>query len=308
MAMTLVEAAKINSGDVVKSAVIEMYARASDVLRVLPFEDIPGNAVRYNQEAALPGVAFRGVNEAYAESTGILNPVMDPVVIAGGDIDVDRYIVSTQGDAVRSTHEGLKVKALAHLWTTKFIKGDMETDPREFDGLQKRIVGDQLVAAGSASGGDALSLNKLDETIDQVDEPSHLIMSRAMRRLLTSAARNTAVSGYITYGKDEFGRQLTMYSDLTILTTDGKGQTPVIAFDEANPGGGSNVGTSIYVTDMQEGMLNGIQNGTMDVRDLGEIDSKPVFRTRCEWYAGITIYHGRAAARLYGIKNAAVTV
>jgi hypothetical protein len=306
--MTLVEAAKLNTTDVVKSAIIEMYARASDVLRVLPFESIPGNAVRYNQEAALPGVAFRGINEAYTESTGILNPVMDPVVIAGGDLDVDNYIIQTQGEGTRTTHENLKVKALAHLWTTKFIKGDSESDPREFDGLQKRLVGSQLIAAGSTSGGDALSLAKLDEAIDQVDEPTHLVMSRAMRRLMTSAARNPSVTGYITYGQDEFGRQISKYNDLPILTTDGRGQTPVLAFNEVNPGGGSNVGTSIYVVDMMEGMLNGIQNGEMDVRDLGEIDTKPVHRTRVEWYAGLTVYHGRAAARLYGIKNATVTV
>jgi len=65
MALTLVEAAKINPGDVLKSAIIEQYARTSDILRVLPFEDIQGNAVKYNQESALPGVGFRGVNEGY---------------------------------------------------------------------------------------------------------------------------------------------------------------------------------------------------------------------------------------------------
>jgi len=40
MALTLVEAAKVNSGDVIKSAVIEMFARESDVLMTLPYEEI----------------------------------------------------------------------------------------------------------------------------------------------------------------------------------------------------------------------------------------------------------------------------
>jgi len=113
MALTLVEAAKINSGDVVKSAVIEQYARSSDILRVLPFENISGNAIKYNQEGSLPGIGFRGVNEAYSESTGVLNPVTEPLVIAGGDLDVDNFIIETQGASVRSTHEMMKVKALA---------------------------------------------------------------------------------------------------------------------------------------------------------------------------------------------------
>jgi len=37
------------------------------------------------------------------------------------------------------------------------------------------------------------------------------------------------------------------------------------------------------------------------VRDLGEIDEKPVFRTRIEWYCGMAVFHPRAAARLKGV-------
>ena len=45
----------------------------------------------------------------------------------------------------------------------------------------------------------------------------------------------------------------------------------------------------------------------MDVRDLGELQTEPKFRTRVEWYAGIAVKHGRAVGRLRGISNAAVT-
>jgi hypothetical protein len=54
-------------------------------------------------------------------------------------------------------------------------------------------------------------------------------------------------------------------------------------------------------------MLSGLQNGAIDVRDLGELDTKPAFRTRVEWYSGLAIYNGRSAARLRYITNAAVT-
>jgi hypothetical protein len=61
MALTIVEASKLNSGDVARTAIVEMYARNSDILRVLPFEGISGNALKYNREDILPGVGFRGV-------------------------------------------------------------------------------------------------------------------------------------------------------------------------------------------------------------------------------------------------------
>lgn len=306
MGLTLVEAAK-QASSIVQGAVIEMFARESDILRTFPFTTIQGNALRYNQEAVLPGVAFRGVNESYTPSTGVVNPKAEPLVISGGELDVDTFIVKTMGAGVRAQHEQLKVKAIAADWTRAFIKGDSSTAPKEFDGLQARVTGAQKIAAGSTSGGDALSLAKLDETIDAVDSPTHIIMTKAMRRLLTAAARNPTVTGYVTYAKDEFGRRVTQYNDLPILVPYGEnGGTEPIAFDEANPGGGSAVGTSIYVVSFGSQRLEGIQNAPMDVRDLGEIQASPVYRTRVEWFAGIACWHGRAVSRLWGIKNAAV--
>jgi hypothetical protein len=64
VALTIVEAAKLNSGDVIRNGIIEMYARNSDILRTLPFDNIAGNALKYNREDILPGVGFRGVNQA----------------------------------------------------------------------------------------------------------------------------------------------------------------------------------------------------------------------------------------------------
>jgi len=307
MALTLVEAAKLHSGDVVRSAVIELYARSSDVLQVLPFDDIVGNSLRYNREDKLPGVGFRGINEGYTESTGILNPQTENLVIAGGDLDVDKFIIDTMGADQRSVQEAMKVKALALRWTKAFIKGDSESDPREFDGLQKRITGTMLVS-NNASTGAALSLAKLDELIDAVNSPTHLIMNKTMRRLLSAAARNTGVGGFITYTKDAFGQRVAQYGELPILIVDeDEGGNQILPFTEAAAGGGTQ-STSIYCVSMGEGMLTGLQNGTLNARDIGELEGKPALRTRVEWYNGVAVYHGKAAARLYGITNAAVTV
>lgn len=307
MAMTLIEAAKRNGGDVVRAAVIETYARSSDILRVLPFENIAGNALKYNQEQALPGIGFRGVNEGYSESTGVINPVTESLVIAGGDLDVDKFIVQTMGPDQRTSQEMMKVKALAHRWTNAFIKGDSTGSSKEFDGLQVRLTGSQLIAAGATAGGDVLSLLKLDELIDSVEGATHLLMSRAMRRLLTASARTTSVSGFITWTRDEFGRQIARYNDLPILIADALGDAyATLGFNEANPGGGGNVGTSIYALALGDSTLTGIQNGDPQVTDLGELEAKPTLRTRVEWYNGIALFHPRAASRLYGIKTGAV--
>jgi hypothetical protein len=306
MALNLVEAAK-RFQNPIQSAIVEMFAEGSDVLQFLPFQTIQGGAMRYNREETLPGVGFRGVNEAYSESTGVLNPIMEPLVIAGGDLDVDAFILRTQGEDQRSVQESMKVKALALRWTETFIKGDNATEPREFDGLQMRLTGSQKIVAGATANGTPLSLAKLDELIDAVDNPTALIMNKAMRRRLTTAARTTSVAATINYEQDAFGRRLTQYNDLPILIADqDETGTDILGFTEA-ASSGTATGTSIYCVSFTEGMMHGIQSSDIMVKDLGELETKPVFRTRVEWDCGIAIKHGKAAARLWSISDAAVT-
>jgi hypothetical protein len=47
--------------------------------------------------------------------------------------------------------------------------------------------------------------------------------------------------------------------------------------------------------------VSGLQNGGINARDLGELEDKPAFRTRVEWYSGLAVFKGRAAARLQHI-------
>lgn len=307
MALTLIEAAKLNSGDVLRSAIIELYAGSSPIMGVLPIADIAGNALKYNREASLPGVGFRGVNEAFASSTGVLNPMIEPLVIAGGDLDVDRFILSTMGMNQRSVQEAMKVRALGLMLTRKFIKGDQTSDPREFDGLQTRVTGSQLIPAGATANGTALSLGVLDEAIDQTLNPTHIIMNKKMARRLTTASRTSSVAGNITFSTDAFGRRITEYNGLPILTMDLDGEgTDILPFTEAATSGTATA-TSIYVVSLGGDGITGIQNGGISVRDLGELQTAPVYRTRVEWFMGIAIFNGRAVTRIWSVADAAIT-
>lgn len=300
MALTLLEAAKLNSGDVFKAGVLAKFAESSEILRVLGFLGINGNSLKYNVEETLPGIGFRGVNGSYTESTGIINPKTESLVIAGGDLDVDKFIVDTMGSSQRTVHEAMKIKALALAWTKTFFKGDNETNPLEFDGLQKRLQGDAVIANHATGAG--LSLAKLDEAIDAVDGANAILMSKAMRRRLTVAARTAAVGGNITYTIDQFGRQVTMYNDLPILIVDKDNENnDILGFTETNST------TSIYVVAFGDGQVQGLENGGMSVRDLGELETKPSLRTRIEWYSGFGVFAPRSAARLKNITDAAVT-
>lgn len=306
--ITLFEASKLNPGEVLRNTIIEHFARSSDMLRATQFINVAGGAYRYNREGSLPGVAFRGIGEGYTASVGIMNPQTEALTISGGELDVDKATLAFTSDDVRSQHELRQVKALSLTIGAKMINGDSTADPREFDGLRTRILGDQLLDAGTTDGGDPLSVSALRDLIDQVDDATHLIMSKKMRNLLTSAADDPAVGGYITKSVDEFGRRITEFDNLPILVVDYDALgAQIIDFNEVGVGGPTATATSIYCVNMGDEGVVGLQNGMMNVTDIGELDDRPVFRTRVEWYVGMAVMHGRAAARLRGISNAAVT-
>ena len=84
-----------------------------------------------------------------------MNPQVEALYVLGGLSAVDRALVKTQGNVnnLRAIYDAMKAKAAALEYTKKFFKGDNSSDPNEFDGLQQRLTGDQLIAMGSTSGG-----------------------------------------------------------------------------------------------------------------------------------------------------------
>jgi hypothetical protein len=212
------------------------------------------------------------------------------------------------GADIRAQKELSQVKALSLNIGAQMINGDSTLDPRGFDGLRTRIVGDQLMDAGSTDGGNALSVGMLRDLIDMVDSPTHLVMSKKMRNLLSAAATDSTIGGYIAYDKDEFGRRVTMFDGLPIVTTDyDAAGAQIIDFNEVGAGGPTATASSVYCVNFGDEGVTGLQNGVMEVRDLGEMQTKPALLTRVEWLVGMAVLHGRAAARLRGIAKSAVT-
>lgn len=275
-------------------------------MAAMPIMDIPGNSYSYAQEAKLPSVGFRGYNGTYTSSIGVVNNQSESLRIAGGELDVDTALVKTHGQAVRTRHEAMQVKSMGQTITSGFINGD-SSDGVSFDGLRVRVRGYQLLAANenTPNANGPLSLSTLDEAIDRVDGPTHIIMSKRMRNLLSQASKDRDVAGNLVFAKDDFGRRVAFYNDLPILITeDDQNGNKIIDFNEAGPGGG-NTAQSLYVVSLGEGKVMGLQNGIMEVKDLGEIDAAPVYRTRVEWLIAMAVMHGKAVSRVWGITEAA---
>lgn len=303
MALLLQEASKL-AQDQLRAGIIEVFAENSVILERMDFLNIRGNAYTYNLEGDLPGVAFRGVNEAFTESTGVINPMTESLKIAGGDLDVDSHIIRTRGEQVRAAHEAMKVKAMARYLNRIMFDGDSIANPREFDGLNARLTGSQNILAGA--GGAALTQDMVDDLLRQVPGANALLVGDGGEQLMTKLLRNDS---QVNTTVDFFGRQVTTYAGVPILNVgDDENHNEILDFDE-DPGDAVFDTTSIYAVRMgsadAEQDLFGLQTEMgMMVRDLGELDSKPALRTRVEWDISIVLASRDCAARLRGITNA----
>lgn len=298
-ALTLIEAAGFIK-DPMQRSLVELYAASTPLLGAIPFQPVDGGALTFMREAELPEADWRKINAGFGSSTGKMEKVTEYLHSLGGDVDVDTFIVKTgQGD-VRAMQETMQVKSIAQTFDRAFIKGSAVDDADGITGLQARLAGTgQEIDNGTAG----LKLDKFDEGIHTCEGANALFMNKAMIRRLTAASRNTSVGGFITFQQDQFGRQVAYYGGLPILEADPFGhKNSPLDFTEPTST------TSIYVLNLSAEGVVGLQHSTPEIRDLGETDDAPVERSRVEWLCGMAIFNPRAAVRIKGITNAAVTV
>ncbi|MCU1679210.1 MAG: hypothetical protein JWM93_3968 [Frankiales bacterium] len=321
-AVTLAEAAVLSEDD--RSArIMAKFVVTSNLLDRIPFMKIDGNAYAYDIENALPGVAFRSVNEAYVESTGAFNQLTEKLVIFGGDADVDRFIQVTRSNLVdqRRAQEDLKVKAASFLFQDTFFNGDVAVNPKAFDGLKKRLVGTQVIDAGvngipvvgnGASDAQAF-FDALDALLAAVPgltpENGAVYANAAVLAKIKGAGRR--IAGVETVREDMTGKRVISWQGIPILDPGlNLAQTNVLPQNETQ--GASNVASSIYAVKFGEdevdagvtGLYNSDDGDVVMVDNLGMLQEKPAIRTRVEVYGGVAVFGGKAAARLRGVLAA----
>jgi hypothetical protein len=314
MAVTLAESAKLSTNQL-RAGVIETIVQEFNPLSELRFEDVQGNAYAYNTEGTLPGVAFRGVNQGYAESTGTVNDRTESLTMFGGDADVDRFIEVTRGNLVgqRATQTALKSKALALGFADAFINGDKSANANAFDGLKTRLTGAQVISAGTNGlaivGADDAArhtfLDKLDELLAAVPGGADaLIMNSGVKAKIKSAARR--IGGWDST-RAEFGMTIDTYNGVRLYDA-GVNPAGVPIIPQTEVQGTATNASSIYAVkwaggENDTGVLGLWSPGGVMVDDLGMLQEKPVYRTRIELYSSIAVF-GRGAARLTGVLNA----
>ncbi len=310
MTLTLAESAKLST-DQLQRGVIETFVQESPILDRLPLIPVVGNSYRYNEESTLPGVSFRAVNEPYPESTGTLNQRVENLAILGGDADLDKFIVQTRGNIndQRAVQTAMKVKAASIHFADQFFNGDVMVDPKGFDGLRKRLIGRQVIDAkgiGPVAGG-----HDFFDTLDALTNQVRGMSGTNGALYMNAAIRAKIVSGFRRLGGGELlvseiaGKRALMWNGIPLLDAgqrlDGTDVLPLTAGT-----GGKETGDIYAVrfgTTEADAGVSGLTNGGIQTTDLGEAHDKPVLRTRIDFYCGIALFSGKAAARLTNVLN-----
>jgi hypothetical protein len=293
MALQLIDA-QVLSKDVLQAGIIETIVKESSVLSVLPFQEIEGNAYSYNVEKALPTVAFREVNEAYTANEAQFEQRSENLVILGGDVELDRFIIQTLSNVNDQMAVQImeKAKAIANTFSKTFFKGNKATNKKEFDGLDIRIAGTEqeldYQAAEIEGEGNARKLDAVNALLDKVRGGADvLFMNKRVKRKLLAVLQ--ASDHYVESGSDAFGRPIHMYAGVPLLTVENEilDDTDIYAVK---------FGAYTHVT--------GLTNGGVSVRRLGETSAKAVEVTRIEFFCGLAQFNPYASARLknFGIE------
>lgn len=300
MALTQAEAAKLTQ-DLMLRGVIETIVSESQLLAYLPFMDISGNALTYNQEATLPTAAFYSVGDAWSEDTPTFTQKTAKLAILGGDADVDNFLQQTYSDPndLAAAVVAAKAKAVGRKWSDTFFNGDATADPKSFDGLHKLIpAGQRRKANNDNANGGALTLDDMDAFIDLVKpgKPDALFLSKRTRRKLKQLRRNAA--NVMEVDIDRFGRRVEYYDGIPLVIDD-------FISDTRTVGTSTGICSTIYAVQFGYGRgVMGIQNGGVQVETVGSLETKDATRRRVKWYGAIVNFRDIAAAALEGITNA----
>lgn len=294
MPLTLAEAGKL-SQDMLIKGVVETIIDESAVLRYLPFVQVVGNSLRYNQELTLGSVDFYAVGDTWAESAMTVSERTAQLAILGGDADVDAFLQQTYSDPndLRALMVAAKAKSLANKFNDTFFNGDSAANPKQFDGLKKLSAGARTTSKGV--DGVPLDLGQLDELIDMIRPglPDVLFMSKKTRRALSNLRR--ASGSVLETSTDSFGKRVLTYDGIPVEVDDH------IADNEVQ--GASADTSSIYALQFgfQTGLC-GLENGGIQVQPLGALETKDAWRTRIKWYTGLALFRDVALARLKGVQ------
>lgn len=313
--------------------------RMNDILKLIPIVRKKSLRVTGQEWDTLPTPMFRDINEQFTDSTGKTFPVEERVAILGGSFKADRVFgdldVALYRDPVQQQFD-MYNKSINRFVTDNLFNGDIDTEPKGFNGLYKRFglaggfpSGSIISASGTTDSlkvlADAtnakLFFDALDTAMYEADlwgsgitgiPKGALFMNKTSFIGIQKAARLT---GYSIDQIDLLGYTWHNYRGIPLVDVGLKyDRTTDIILDTYDPGDAGNDASRIYCARFSEadGDIDSPGAGGLSFLEaspykaLGPEDYNEYQRWALQWILGIVhIGDNHSAACLEDFKMAA---
>lgn len=231
MALTLANMT-VGMADKVAAQIIDIFVRESEILELLPFDNAVspsgGSTLVYGyvQEKVPSTAAFRAIGSEYTPNEATLRNLSVALKIFGGSFEIDRVLRSIEAQYENMNHQiQSKIKAAVSLFHDTMINGDTATNPLEFDGLDKMLVGteteyntDSYIDLSTSANLKTNAGEFYEALLKLINETNAqaLMVNESMKTKIQSVAREL---GYKTESEQAFGR---------VVTTIGEGRVRLI--------------------------------------------------------------------------------
>ncbi len=300
-ALSLIDFAA-QTDDPMRTGLVQKITNESIFLRRLRFVKVDGFTYTYGEQTTLGGVAFRSIGGDYTADVGVVNPKIETMGIFGGKIQTDHQMVVKSGDAARANQIAARVRKAGLFYDLKVIKGDSAIDPKNFSGLNARLVNKQLISAGVNGGALTLDLvNRLLDAVVGLNSQKVLVMSKAIRRSLKNLILNKATGTAVA----DISGSLDSYDGCPIEVIDEDGdESPILDFNET--WGTSTVAQSLYCirpgSDIEGEFMQGLVGGPLIEHYVSGMQGTQHVDI-VDAHMGIALFHGRSAARVAGVLS-----
>lgn len=293
MALLKVEAEKLSANKLVSGVITEIIDR-DDLFAILPFTGINGKAYVYNRENELATADWLDPNDEVKEGASTFTEVTTNLRILAGDVDVDKFILTTMSDHNNqlAVQIAAKAKGLGRMFRKALVQGDHSQRPKEFDGIEKLVVSTQTNDAGKKP----LTFSMLDELLSAVPLGADCIMMRSgTLRAYMSLLRATSGTNAPLVMLPNFSMPICAHNGVPIIVND------------FIPMNSTSDGCNVYAmrlneTDGLHGLYGG-ENAGIVVESLGTVQNKDAVRTRLKWYCGLALKSTKSLAALKDVKN-----
>lgn len=303
------ESEKLSNNQLVSGVIDEIIDR-DDLFSVLPFVQVNGKAYVYNREKTLGGADWLDPNDVVNEQASTFDEIVAKLRILAGDVDIDKFLQSTQSDHndQMAIQIAKKAKGVGREFHKTLALGNATTNGKQFDGLAEMVKaaniaaaskgGKQIVDAGT--NGNALTLTMLDELCDAIPNGADVIvMRRGTIRAYRALLRATYGTDAVMQQLENFGRPMLTHNGIPIIMNE------FLAGNEAH-GTATNT-CSVYAVRLNEldGLhgLYGGSNAGIVVENIGTVQNKDATRIRLKWYCGMALKSSRSIAALQGVTN-----